>query len=344
MARTQPGDNPEVCGLSTVIEAVVREPAMAYSGFSAAGVAFMVLLGVSVMVSGYAKEARAAVYYKTQRVSGVEIFYREAGDPSSPTLLLLHGFPTSSHMFRDLIPLLADRYHLVAPDYPGFGYSARPSPAEFEYTFDHLAELMQQFVDAINLGKYSLYMQDFGGPVGFRMAAHRPDRVRGLIIQNANAYEEGVSEGVRNVVLRAYRERTPETEAKLRTLFELPATKQQYLEGVADPTLVSPDAWEHAQWGMDRPGDKDIQFTLHANYGSNVERYPEWHEYFRKHQPPVLIVWGRGDFVFTPAGAKAYSKDLKNVELHMLDAGHFALETHAAEIANYIREFRGAQD
>jgi pimeloyl-ACP methyl ester carboxylesterase len=180
--------------------------------------------------------------------------------------------------------------------------------------------------------------------VGFRMAAHRPDRVRGLIIQNANAYEEGVSEGVRNVVLRAYRERTPETETKLRALFELPATKRQYLEGVPDPSLVSPDAWEHAQWGMDRPGDKDIQFTLHANYGSNVERYAEWQEYFRKYQPPVLIVWGRGDFVFTPAGAKAYSKDLKNVELHMLDAGHFALETHAAEIARYIREFRGAQD
>jgi pimeloyl-ACP methyl ester carboxylesterase len=296
------------------------------------------------MVSGHPKGASAAVHYKTQVVSGVEIFYREAGDPSSPTLLLLHGFPTSSHMFRDLIPLLADRYHLVAPDYPGFGYSARPSPTEFDYTFDHLAELMQQFVDAINLGRYSLYMQDFGGPVGFRMAAHRPDRVRGLIIQNANAYEEGVSEGVRNVVLRAYRERTPETETRLRALFELPATKRQYLEGVPDPSLVSPDAWEHAQWGMDRPGDKDIQFVLHANYGSNVERYPEWHEYFRRYQPPVLIVWGRGDFVFTPAGAKAYSKDLKNVELHMLDAGHFALETHSAQIARYIRDFRGAQD
>jgi pimeloyl-ACP methyl ester carboxylesterase len=303
----------------------------------------VLVLGIMSLMSTPAHAALHDIHYRTRAVDGVEIFYREAGDPRAPTILLLHGFPTSSHMFRDLMPLLADRYHLVAPDYPGFGNSARPTPSEFDYTFDHLAQVMEHFVDALDLKRYSLYLQDFGGPVGFRLAASRPERVRALIIQNANAYEEGVSQGVRDVVLRVYRERTPETEAKLRQLFELPVTKRQYLEGSPDPTLVSPDAWQHAQWGMDRPGDKEIQFALHANYGSNVERYEEWHAYFRTHQPPALIVWGRGDFVFTPAGAHAYARDLKHVELHMLDAGHFALETHSAQIAASIRQFQATR-
>src|SRR5580693_4723056 len=276
------------------------------------------------------------VRYGFAVANGASVFYREAGDPKAPTLLLLHGFPTSSHMFRNLIPLLADRYHLLAPDYPGFGYSGRPTPGEFVYTFDHLADVMEGFVDALGLTRYSLYLQDFGGPVGFRLATRRPRQVRALIIQNANAYDEGVSSGVRDVVLRIWKERTPQTEARLRELFELPATKRQFLEGAADPSLVNPDAWQHAQWGMDRPGDKEIQFALHANYGSNVERYEEWHEYFRRSQPPALIVWGKNDFVFLPAGAEAYRKDLKHVEIHMLDAGHFALETNSAEIAKYI--------
>jgi pimeloyl-ACP methyl ester carboxylesterase len=288
--------------------------------------------------------ANRQIHYRTATVQGLEIFYREAGSPDLPTMLLLHGFPTSSHMFRDLIPLLADHYHLVAPDYPGFGYSARPTPGEFVYTFDHLADMIDGFVDTLGLSRYSLYMQDFGGPVGFRLATRRPRQVRALIIQNANAYEEGVSSGVKDVVLRIWKERTPETEARLRELFELPVTRRQYLEGAPDPTRVSPDAWEHAQWGMDRPGNKDIQFVLHANYGSNVERYPEWHDYFRKFQPPALIVWGRNDFVFLPAGAEAYGRDLKHIELHMFDTGHFALETHAAEIADCIREFRAARE
>jgi pimeloyl-ACP methyl ester carboxylesterase len=302
-----------------------------------ARLATFLALGVLMVIQTHA--ASRDVYYRTIKVDGIDIFYREAGDPKSPTILLLHGFPTSSHMFRDLIPLLADRYHLIAPDYPGFGYSARPTVSEFNYTFDHVADLMEHFVDAIGLEHYALYMQDFGGPVGFRLATRRPEKVRALIIQNANAYEEGVSQGVRDVVLRIWKERTPQTEARLKELFELPATKRQYLEGAPDPKLVSPDAWEHAQWGMDRPGDKDIQFALHANYGSNVEHYNEWHAYFRKFQPPTLIVWGKGDFVFLPAGAEAYRKDLKQVELHMLNAGHFALETNAAEIAGYIRAF-----
>src|SRR5580698_179825 len=194
--------------------------------------AIIFLFGVLLMVNQTTRAAPSDVHYRTVKVDGIEIFYREAGDPKSPTILLLHGFPTSSHMFRDLIPLLADRFHLIAPDYPGFGYSARPKVSEFNYTFDHLADVMEGFVDALALTKYALYMQDFGGPVGFRLATRRPRQVRALIIQNANAYEEGVSSGVKDVVLRIWKERTPETEARLRELFELPATRRQYLEGV----------------------------------------------------------------------------------------------------------------
>jgi pimeloyl-ACP methyl ester carboxylesterase len=304
----------------------------------------LLILGAIFMLSQATQAAPSHIHYRTVTIQGVEIFYREAGDPKAPTLLLLHGFPTSSHMFRDLIPLLADRYHLVAPDYPGFGYSARPKVSEFNYTFDHLADAMEGFVDALGLTRYSLYLQDFGGPVGLRLATRRPKQVRALVIQNANAYDEGISSGVRDIVLRIWKERTPQTEARLKVLFELPATKRQYLEGAPDQSLVSPDSWEHAQWGMDRPGDKEIQFALHANYGSNIEHYDEWHAYFRQFQPPALIVWGKGDFVFTPAGAEAYRKDLKHVEFHMLNAGHFALETNAVEIAGYIRAFRAAQE
>jgi pimeloyl-ACP methyl ester carboxylesterase len=279
------------------------------------------------------------VHYRSVAVDGLDIFYREAGPSDAQTLLLLHGFPSSSHMFRDLIPLLADRYHLVAPDYPGFGYSSTPSVEEFTYTFDHLCDVVEHFTDAVGLSKYALYLQDYGGPIGFRLATRRPERVTALIVQNANAYDEGVTQVLRDVVLRAYTEKTPETEANIRSLFELPETKKQFLEGAGDPTLVSPDSWQHAQWGMERPGNKDIQFALQSNYGSNLERYDEWHRYFREHQPPALVVWGKGDFVFAPGGAAAYRNDLDDVELHMLDAGHFALETTAAEIADRIRNF-----
>ena len=286
--------------------------------------------------------ASAPIHYRTARVDGLDIFYREAGPPQAPTVLLLHGFPTSSHMFRDLIPLLADRYHVIAPDYPGFGYSSTPSPREFLYTFDHLADVMEHFTDAIGLREYALYLQDFGGPVGLRLAVRRPERVRALVIQNANAYVEGLSQGLRDVVLRAYTDPSPDVIARLRTFFEAPVTRHQYLDGVPDPSLVSPDAWEHAQWGLDRPGNKEIQLALHANYGSNVEHYDEWHRYFREHQPPTLVVWGRGDDVFLVPGAEAYRRDLKVIELHLLDAGHFALETNAAEIAGYMRSFLAA--
>lgn len=280
------------------------------------------------------------IHYRTADVQGLSLFYREAGAPEAPTILLLHGFPTSSHMFRDLIPRLADRYHLVAPDYPGFGYSSCPAVAEFKYTFDHLTGVIEAFTDQLGLDRYLLYLQDFGGPVGFRLAARRPKRVQGLLLQNANAYAAGMTAEIHDWLLALSKDRSPAARAKAVPVFELPYTRRQYLEGVADPGLVSPDAWEHAQWGMDRAGNKDIQYELHADYASNFDRYEEWHAYFRQHQPPTLVMWGAGDFVFGVPGARAYQQDLRNCELHILEgAAHFALETHAAEIAALIREF-----
>jgi pimeloyl-ACP methyl ester carboxylesterase len=283
--------------------------------------------------------AGKSVHYRWVDVDGVSIFFREAGKKGAPTILLLHGFPTSSHMFRDLIPLLSDKYHLIAPDYPGFGYSEAPTVNEFEYTFDHLTDIIDHFTDAIGLDRYALYMQDFGGPVGFRLAARHPEKITALIIQNANAYDEGVTEALKAVVLRVWTDKSAEAAAQLRSLFELDVTKRQFLEGAPDPALVSPDSWSHAQWGMDRPGNKEIQFALHANYGSNPELYDRWHDYFRSARPPTLVVWGKGDFVFAREGALAYRNDLPDAEIHLLDAGHFALETNAAEIAGYIRDF-----
>jgi pimeloyl-ACP methyl ester carboxylesterase len=284
------------------------------------------------------------VHYHTVHVAGVDIFYREAGPAQAPTILLLHGFPTSSHMFRDLVPLLSDRYHVVAPDYPGFGYSSTPGVREFDYTFDHLADVIQDFTDALRLEKYSLYAQDFGGPVGFRLATRRPERVQTLIIQNANAYVEGMTTDVHDLLLSLHRDRSHERRVKAAALFELSYTKKQFLDGVADPSLVSPDSWQHAQWGMDRPGNKEIQYTLHANYATNFDKYEEWHAYFKRYQPPTLIMWGKGDFVFGVPGAKAYQRDLKSAELHILDgAAHFALETNSREMAELMRHFLSKQ-
>ena len=279
------------------------------------------------------------IHYKVAEVADLQIFYREAGTRGNPTILLLHGFPTSSHMYRDLIPMLADRYHVIAPDYPGFGFSSTPTIKEFQHTFDNLAHVIDGFIDVLGLETYALYMQDFGGPVGFRIAARRPERVRGLLIQNANAYDEGMSETMRTYVLPLWPEVTPATEAKALPLFELPNTKRQILEGAADPGLVSPDAWQHAQWGLDRPGMKDMALALHADYGSNLGLYKEWQDYFRQMRPPTLIAWGRHDFIFTVEGAEAYRRDIPNAEIHILDAGHFALETSASEIASLIRRF-----
>ncbi|MFT3698372.1 MAG: alpha/beta hydrolase [Kofleriaceae bacterium] len=271
---------------------------------------------------------RHPVHYR--RSNGIA--YREAGRAGAPVVVLLHGFPTSSHMFRDLIPLLAVRYHVIAPDYPGFGYSDAPDPRVFEYTFDHLADVIDRFLEALKLGTYALYLQDFGGPVGFRIAARHPERVTGLVIQNANMYEEGLGEPLHRIVL-------PAREAELRQLFERPATLSQYFDGERDPSLVSPDAYEHAQWGMDRPGNKAIQLALHADYRNNIPRYPEWQAYLRERQPPMLITWGANDNVFPAAGARAYLRDVPRAELVLLDAGHFALETQLDAIADHVLAF-----
>ncbi len=280
--------------------------------------------------------------YRTKAIDGVEIFYREAGDPAKPAILLLHGFPTSSHMFRNLIPALSDSYHVVAPDYPGFGNSSAPSASEFEYSFDHLALLMEHFTEAIGLTSYSLYLMDYGAPVGFRLAVAHPERVRSLIIQNGNAYEEGLEDFW--IPVRAYwKEQSPENADALRGLLTREATIWQYTDGVRNTEAISPDNWNVDQPLLDRPGNQEIQLALFLSYGSNPPLYPSWQAYLREHQPPTLITWGKNDKIFPESGAHPYKRDLKNVDFHILDTGHFALEDYGAEIAELIREFLGRQ-
>ena len=276
--------------------------------------------------------------YRTIAIDGLDIFYREAGSRSNPTILLLHGFPTSSHMFRNLISALADRFHLVALDYPGYGNSSMPTVDEFDYTFDRLAQIVEKFITAINLKKYSLYVMDYGAPIGYRIAAKYPERVESLIVQNGNAYEEGLREFWEPI--KAYwQERSPENADKLRPFFTLETTKWQYTNGVRNPEAISPDTWNMDQHFLDRPGNVEIQLALFYSYGTNPPLYPQWQEYFRKYQPPTLIVWGKNDYIFPAEGAYPYKRDLKDVEFHLLDTGHFALEEDGDAIANYIRQF-----
>ncbi len=282
--------------------------------------------------------APSRVHYRTTEIDGLEIFYREAGSRENPTILLLHGFPTSSHMFRNLMPALADEYHLVAPDYPGFGYSSMPPLEEFDYTFDRLSEIVEAVVDELGLDHYSIYLQDYGAPVGFRLAAKYPERVETLIVQNGNAYEEGLRE-FWDPIKAYWAERTPEKAEPLRGFLTFDVTKWQYLHGVRDSTTVSPDNWHHVQPLLDRPGNDEIQLALFYSYGSNPPLYPEWQEYFRTYQPPTLIVWGQNDYIFPAEGAHPYKRDLTNLEFHLLDTGHFALEEKGAEIAGLIRSF-----
>ncbi|MEG4108938.1 alpha/beta hydrolase [Microcoleus sp. S13_C5] len=276
--------------------------------------------------------------FRTVLIDGLDIFYREAGSRDNPTILLLHGFPTSSHMFRNLIPALADRFHLVAPDYPGYGNSSMPTVDEFDYTFDHLAEIVEKFITAIDLKKYSLYVMDYGAPVGYRIAAKNPERVEALIVQNGNAYEEGLRE-FWDPIKAYWQERSPENADKLKYLVTLAATKWQYTNGVRNLEAISPDTWNMDQLFLDRPGNAEIQLALLYSYGTNPPLYPQWQEYFRKYQPPTLIVWGKNDYIFPADGAYPYQRDLKDVELHLLDTGHFALEEEGEAIANYIGQF-----
>jgi pimeloyl-ACP methyl ester carboxylesterase len=283
--------------------------------------------------------ASAAISYRSVKVDGVNIFYREAGPSNAPTLLLLHGFPTSSQMFRNLIPLLADRYHLVAPDYPGYGQSDMPLVGQFDYSFDHLAQIIDKFTGKLGLAKYAIYVQDYGAPIGFRLATAHPERITAIVVQNGNAYNEGIDNEFWAPLKLYWADKSEANAAKLRPLFELSATKWQYSEGFRDVSHVSPDAWTLDQAYMDRPGNKQIQLELFYSYGSNPGHYPEWQAYFRKHQPPMLIVWGKNDKIFPPAGAHPYLRDLPKAELHLLDTGHFAIEEDGPQIASYIREF-----
>jgi pimeloyl-ACP methyl ester carboxylesterase len=276
--------------------------------------------------------------FSTVAIDGLDIFYREAGSRSNPTILLLHGFPTSSHMFRNLMSALADRFHLVAPDYPGFGNSSMPTVNEFDYTFDRLAEIVEKFITAIDIKKYSLYVMDYGAPIGYRIAAKYPERVQSLIVQNGNAYEEGLGE-FWNPIKAYWQDRSPENADKLRHLFTLEATKWQYTNGVRNLEAISPDNWNLDQPLLDRPGNDEIQLALFYSYGTNPPLYPQWQEYFRKYQPPTLIVWGKNDYIFPAEGAYPYQRDLKDVEFHLLDTGHFALEEDGDAIANYIGQF-----
>lgn len=279
-----------------------------------------------------------SVRYRTVKIDGQEIFYREAGPKDAPVILLLHGFPTSSHMFRNLIPALADKYRVIAPDYPGYGNSSMPSPTEFEYSFDNLAKVVDKFTEAVGATKFALYVQDYGAPIGFRIASAHPERITGLIIQNGNAYEEGLRDFW--VPFKAYwKEQSAENKAALTPYFELAATKWQWTHGVKDAATITPDTWTLDQAGMDRPGNKEIQLALFMSYGTNPPLYPKWQEYFRTHQPPTLIVWGKNDFIFPAEGAEPYKRDLKNIDFNLLDTGHFALEEQGGVIAEKIRTF-----
>ena len=289
-----------------------------------------------------AAEAQFSTSYKTVKVNGLDIFYREAGPANAPTLILLHGFPTSSHMFRNLIPALSDKYHIIAPDYPGYGQSSMPSVKDFEYTFDNLADVMDTFIQQIGVQHYSLYVMDYGAPVGFRIAVRHPERVQSFIVQNGNAYDEGLGE-FWNQFRNYWSDRSDANAAVMSKLLVMDATHWQYTNGVQRLEAINPENWLVDQTLMDRPGNKDIQLALFYSYGSNPPLYPKWQEYFRKYQPPMLIVWGKNDYIFPPTGAYPYQRDLKKVDFHILNTGHFALEEEGATIAALIRNFMAKQ-
>jgi pimeloyl-ACP methyl ester carboxylesterase len=291
------------------------------------------------LAATHATAAEPAIRYQTVEIDGLDIFYREAGPKDAPTVLLLHGFPTSSHMFRDLIPRLAKKYHVIAPDYPGYGYSSAPSVDDFEYTFDNFAKVVTKFIDKVGIERYSLYLMDYGAPVGYRIAAAAPERVDSLIIQNGNAYDEGLDNEFWAPIKKYWADRSEANSDALRTALTIDTTKWQYTHGVRDIETISPDTWNHVQPLLDRPGNQEIQLALFHSYGSNPPLYPAWQEYLRKHQPPTLIVWGKNDAIFPDAGAYPYKRDLKDLEFHLFDTGHFALEEDGAEIARLMRDF-----
>ena len=278
------------------------------------------------------------IHYKTTRIDDLDIFYRDAGPQDAHVILLLHGFPTSSNMFRNLIPRLANSFRVVAPDYPGFGQSSMPDHKTYAYTFENYAGIVDKLAEQLGVSKYSMYVMDYGAPVGYRLALRHPERVHALIVQNGNAYDEGLLE-FWDPIKKYWKDATAENRSGLHFLVDLKATRWQYENGVSDLTLLDPTAWALDQRGLDRPGNRDIQMDLFYDYRSNVPLYPDFQNFFRKNQPPTLIVWGKNDFIFPPEGAAPYSRDLKNIETHLLDTGHFALETHGEEIASRIETF-----
>ena len=280
------------------------------------------------------------VRYRTVEIDGVKLFYREAGPANAPVVVLLHGFPASSFMYRNLIEQLAGQFHVIAPDYPGFGYSDAPSTQAFSYTFDHLADIIEKFTDRLGLDQYALYMQDFGGPVGFRLASRHPERVSSLIVQNANAYKEGLPDSFWKPARTLWQDPSQANLDKIReAAMSDQALEWNYTHGVKEPTRINPDSWVLQRTLVNRPGNKDIMLALLYDYRANLGQYARWHEYFRKHQPPILIVWGKNDIIFPAEGARAYSRDLPRAELHLLDTGHFALEDKGDEIARLMLDF-----
>jgi pimeloyl-ACP methyl ester carboxylesterase len=278
------------------------------------------------------------VHYRTVPIDGVDVFYREAGPKDAPVLVLLHGFPTSSHMFRDLITRLDDKYHIIAPDYPGYGYSGAPDHTQFAYTFDNYAGIVDKLIDQIGVKRYALYVMDYGAPVGFRLAAKHPDRISAIIVQNGNAYDEGIGK-FWDPIKAYWQTGAPKEREGIRWLMSPKTTLWQYSNGFKDTSLVSPDARTLDQLFLDRPGNQEIQLDLFYDYRTNIPLYPQWQAYFRQYKPPMLIVWGKNDEIFLAPGAEAFKRDIPNVEIHMFDTGHFALESNGPEIAALIRDF-----
>jgi pimeloyl-ACP methyl ester carboxylesterase len=300
--------------------------------------ACLAVLSVVIVALAHTASAAPPTQHRTATVDGVRIFYREAGPPDAPVVLLLHGFPSSSNMFRNLIPALADRYRVIAPDYPGFGHSEQPSRDRFPYTFARFAALMGGLVDQLGAKRYALYVNDYGAPVGYRLALERPEAVTALVVQNGNAYDEGLREFWKPI--KAYwASGSREDREALRAGTTLEATRSQYLEGAVNPDRIDPTSWTFDQAMMDRPGNVEIQLDLFKDYATNVPLYPRFQAFFRDRQPPTLIVWGKHDRIFPPHGAHAYLRDLPRAELHLLDSGHFALEDKGPEIARLMRDF-----
>jgi pimeloyl-ACP methyl ester carboxylesterase len=280
----------------------------------------------------------SSITYRRADVDGFKVFYREAGQPGAPKLLLLHGFPSSSHMFRDLIPKLADRFHIIAPDLPGFGQSDMPSRDSFTYTFDNIASVIERFTEVVGFDRFAVYVFDYGAPTGFRLAVRHPERITAIISQNGNAYEEGLSDGW-NPIRAYWQDASPANREALRALLTHDTTVWQYTHGVPDTASVSPDGYSLDDFYLNRPGADEVQLDLFRDYRSNVALYPEFQQYFRTHQPPLLAVWGKNDPFFLPPGAEAFKRDIPGAEVRFFDTGHFALETHATEIAAAISDF-----